>query len=252
MPLRNRLIENMYFVQEGGAIVRAWAYQGITTPAGSQADRNRLNNEYLDRLAPTYRVIAARYSEVLFRVLSQNLDAVSTILFGYANDALGMFVMNALALGTTREVSFSVDDSVLLLDEVAPDARFQMLYESLKQSSFVEHFRSEAQRRLKDEFGCEDFSVHSDSHLMEAAGSDPEHFEHRIMNALHRGFEAAMPGFAVTLERYEAYSLMMHWRKSLNDWFSSVVTGYTPQNVLFVLDTASKDEVWDKNTKYFP
>ncbi len=241
--LRNDLIKRMYLVQEGGAVTRAWAFQGLIHQPNSDDEHDRLTLRYFERLTPWYRELGFLYASVLFRLLDNARAPVSTIVLSYANDALGMFLMNASALMHDQMVSFAVDDTVFLQPGVAPDQRFFTLLDCLQDARVLERFRAEALRSLKRAFDCEDFGAQANSRLIEAARDDPEHFEHRVISGLHKGLELAIPGFAITLDGHMALAAAIRWRVQLNEFFSTIVPDYVPYKTGVAMDEQSKKEV---------
>lgn len=240
LGLRNKLIENMYQVQEGGAVTRALLMQPYLHDAASQETLDHLEASYFQRLIPEYRQMGHRYFALVQRLFPLADAPWSLILCNYANDALTLFLMNPYALAQGQEVSMSPSDSVFLSDAVAPDTRLGTVEGLLSSAELSEACGTAMRRFLSEEFGCEDCSIRADFHLHEAIKNDRENFEHRIHHALHRGLDAVIPNFAISLHDYEAYQIAMAWRTHLDEAFGRLVPDYEPAKVAFVITQEEK------------
>lgn len=239
LALRNKLIENMYFVQEGGAITRALAIQPYLHDATTQEQLRQLHDNYFQRLIPSYRQIGRRYTALLSRLFCFGAQPTSLILFNYANDALALFLMNASALNQQQEISMSPSDSILLSDSVAPDARFRTLESLLSDARVAQACSDSLKGFLAKEFGCQDCSLRAEAQLRDAMSNDSEHFEHRIQTSIHRALDAAVPEFAISLDSYEAYGVAANWKATLDAAFGALVPDYKPAKVAYA---SSADE----------
>ncbi|QHI38706.1 hypothetical protein IMCC3317_41000 [Kordia antarctica] len=244
--IRNSFFKNMYFVQEGGAITRAFCMLPLIYSVNSYEDYYKTNENYFNNLAPVYLKIALYYTSFIEKFFE--FSYVPQTLMYYLNETLTRFCMNLSEFKNLNSIMFFMNDNKIINDKLSPDETFFEVVESLRKnkSSFIENIIYAMEKTFKIDITNPLFEeAHRD--FIDKKDVDGETL---ILEVFLECFENSFPTKSIPSSNYKNLEVMLNWVKIIEDEFISLVPSYTATKFTF---TNNMDEKLKKlkKRKYF-